>query len=481
MTKGIIDNLSESQAKSAGLLFLVHLLVALFYKEIVGISILADSSRSWEFFWQHLEFLELKNHLLKSLLLLHSQPPLYNLIVGIIVKIFDTNFLIALHWLNILLGATISAMLPTVFNTVLKSKKAALLCSTLIALHPSLFLYEAYMTYTLLSCFLVTLTCFLLAKYQKQKDKRYFFYFILIVNFLVLTRSLFHPLFLVPILAMPFHLKLKDRSQLLKGSLLISTLTVSWCLKNLLIFGFFGTSSWAGFSLWKIASFNYSKSELEQAASLATNIDEIAINVPPFSKPSRYIELGYLSKDTLNNQSQDNLNNSSIVAISKIYFKSAVALINFDRLHYLHNVYQAYLRFCRPSSQFKHLVYNNVKIVMHEFIYSNLLQAQYITKRFYNSWVSPILFALIPLSLLYWLSIFICNKSKFVNLEMQAFLTYLVGYTLFVSISFEIRENDRFKFIIEPMLWVYFLATLSSILNQLKNSSSAIDQSKIGS
>ncbi len=56
--------------------FSFHLLVALYYKEIVGINIEADPKRNtWDWFWQTLPADLLRNDMLRSLWNLHSQPP----------------------------------------------------------------------------------------------------------------------------------------------------------------------------------------------------------------------------------------------------------------------------------------------------------------------------------------------------------------------------------------------------------------------
>ncbi|MEM7030607.1 MAG: hypothetical protein AAF629_13650, partial [Chloroflexota bacterium] len=58
---------------------LLHLIVALAFKDILGITIQENKAIDWNYFWQTLPLELLQTDAMRSIWHLHAQPPLFNL------------------------------------------------------------------------------------------------------------------------------------------------------------------------------------------------------------------------------------------------------------------------------------------------------------------------------------------------------------------------------------------------------------------
>ncbi len=143
---------------------------------------------------------------------------------------------------------------------------AAFLVTLFFMLNPSLILYESLLYYTHVEGVLIIAAVFFLARWALREKKFDLVVFWLLLVCLGLTRSLFHPLFFVMLAVLMsiflWRQNMPMRSFALTVCLAMMIRFLVWCLKNLIIFGFFGTSSWAGMSLWTKTN-GYSPEQLE--------------------------------------------------------------------------------------------------------------------------------------------------------------------------------------------------------------------------
>ena len=138
----------------------------------------------------------LKNDLLQSLLLLHSQPPLFNFIQGIFLKIFSNKQQIALAFtfFNAFLSLGIiyySFLISNFFNINFKQKLFLLL---ILILNPSIIFYENLFSYHLLTTFLFIQISYFFFKYFFSKDQKYEIFIYLSFSLLCLTWAAFQPI-----------------------------------------------------------------------------------------------------------------------------------------------------------------------------------------------------------------------------------------------------------------------------------------------
>lgn len=206
--------------------------------------------------WQHLKLTDLRDDLAGSLINLHSQPPLWNSIIGISSKACNTEpgcVLKLIHLSQIAETLIIFGLLYSLSIKLFKNKLISALIALSFCLSPSVFLYENYIFYPhLTAMFFLIFSMGLHNWYHSEKLSS-----LIVAGFsLVLlsyTWALFHPVFLAVIFIFIYINSKKWKPTtfcILTVFFIFSTLP---SIKNEIRFDFFGSGSWLGFNLAQIA------------------------------------------------------------------------------------------------------------------------------------------------------------------------------------------------------------------------------------
>jgi len=444
----------------------LHFTVALYYKEVAGLDI---AWMQWDELWQTIPVDLIQTDFWNSLWHFHAQPPLFNVYGAIFIKLFFPAHLQYMYLANIILGSLMSGMLFKILIQFSGSIKFSFVAAFISALSPALILYEAYPLYTLLTAFLVTSTVFCLALFCKSRNSRYLYLFVLMINLLILTRTLYHAIILLFAIPLTLFLAKEKWLHMLIVAILISLLSVGWYSKNWLQFGFIGESSWTGIGLWKIASPRYSSEELQSLVE-AGKVDEAVANLSVFSKPSLFYPYGFTAVSNIPVMNRDNYNNINILAISEMYRNSALNLIRLNPDRYVINTIMAYVVFTSPSSRFYHLEDNAILMGNHEVFVSQIILGQQFIQQlipFRDKTMGSILVILLPVNLLIYLmevlkrNRFSIHKwGEYIRLEAPlVFTVFLILYTMAVSVALEYIENARFQFLVGQLIWAFMATT----------------------
>jgi hypothetical protein len=113
------------------------------------------------------------------------------------------------------------------------------------------FLFSTYPTLTLI-CLSTVLF------YQALRHQRFSWWlsFFMVCALMIWTRSLFHFIWYLGGVVLVFWLQRGRRAHVVKACIVPSLFILGLLLKNLLLFGFFGTSSWLGLSLMKNSTYH---------------------------------------------------------------------------------------------------------------------------------------------------------------------------------------------------------------------------------
>jgi hypothetical protein len=125
----------------------------------------------------------------------------------------------------------------------------------------------------------------------------------------------------------------------------------AWCLKNLIIFGFFGTSSWAGMSLWTKTN-GYAPDQLDGFHARGI-ISPVALRAEllPFQPIEHFTRDGLLAIDAchhpadcreLRPEGYPNFNHIGYVALSRRLGRDALQLIRHDPATFCFNTAGAF-------------------------------------------------------------------------------------------------------------------------------------------
>lgn len=219
-------------------------------------NVAGGSFRVWPDLWQLLPWPSLLDDLGRSLLDLHAQPPLLNLLFGLVLKTavgMGTNVETLLQPVYFAIGAVMVAAIGELAKRIVPRPGVRYAVLLLIILNPYFYAVHHYLFYTAWELFFVSLIVFFSLRYLEQPTAPRLTAVLVPAVLLVYTRSLFHLLWFVLFLFLLLALGLHSTSGWWKSRVIVSAvallLIAAWPLKNLARFGFFGLSSWSGLSL----------------------------------------------------------------------------------------------------------------------------------------------------------------------------------------------------------------------------------------
>jgi hypothetical protein len=453
-----IKKLAFSDAVLFWLLCCVHCVAGVCLKIAYGI----DSETNiggpgvWDYCWQMLPSEVLQHHLLQGIWFLHAQPPLYNLLGGIAYKLFYPHHCAALQWLNIGLGSLASAMIYTICKAVFKNRIMSFCTALFLAFNPAVFLYEANALYDFMCLFLIILSGYCLIRYCQKRTAGALIGFCAGVNALILTRSLYNIILLVPLALLLCIITGRRAKKSLVVFSLFGMLSVGWYAKNAVMFGFFGSSSWLGMNLFNQVSFHLWPRQMAQAGC-----DPLVIDKGVFLELSDYAPYGFTATSGVPSLAGNDMHNVNIIAISNVYLKNSLRLIRRYPVHYLKNMLHGYFIFCKPSTRMYDLTEYVVKIGIPVGAW------EWLEGRIDWPWCAWTTNAVIflPLSLILICLLLMHEKRRtaarwYEVLRTNAAVVYIVimvCYTTTISSMFELWENNRFKFPVEQFIWILVL------------------------
>ncbi len=452
----------------------LHLALALYARFERGVNMLADADRaSWDYFWQTLPAATLRADLGQAIANLHMQPPLYNLWGALHLRLFagDAAPLEAMHWSHMLLGALVCATFYPIARALGLGRRWAAPAALLTALLPSLVLYEAYPLYEMLTLALVMGSVWAVARFEAARRPVWLLAAVAALTLLMLTRSAFHLLLMLPALALTALAVHERRGRFLLLALLLTLPAAGWYARNQVQFGFFGASSWAGMNLWRIAPQPDADDPADAAALVEVGrIEPVAAYEAPFRLPAAYARFGFTQESPVAVLNAEDLNNINIVAVAKAYGRSALGMIRLRPGAYLENVRAAYTRFHRPTTSYDHLDANRAR--MPAFW---LKAEQALHLRPWLAGMGSVTFLLLPLALLLYALWALLRRGRGQPLRAfvqerptAAYAALLLLYATVVSSTLEFGENERFRFAVEPLLWLFAAGMVASAARALR-------------
>jgi hypothetical protein len=439
----------------------VHLLLALFLKLVVGIDTQVPSKvGDWDWYYQTIPTADLLSDPFTSVWYFHAQPPLYNLWGAFLMWLFHPNHLQALHYSNIVMGSLCAGMGYGIAYRFTKSNKPAMLVGFAIAVSPAFFLYEAYILYDTFVAFFVTASIFLLSISGRWPKWRLLCLagFIATLNVLVLSRSFFHLIFVLPGILIACLLAKRRWKELLLIGCCVTLLPLGWYAKNQNLFGLFTGSSWVGLNVSKIVRANYTDEELQSLAAEGV-IDQVFADQYSLYRPHRFVDYGFDKSSDIEILNRNDFNNINIPDISKVYLANSIRLITHDPLHYAKNVVRSFGIFSAPAYAFYQLDENRSKLGWYDRVLLRNFSLDLAGHR-----ASLMTLALPFILLLYAfqlskLGLSLARWQLMIRSDGPMFFTAVtIVYTILISSCFEIGEGFRPKFYIEVATWAFTVA-----------------------
>ena len=441
-----------------------------------------------------LQFLDpvlLEDRMVESLVFYHTNPPVLNLFAGAGLKLFGENhdwfFALLFHSLSFLMLFSLLAL----GHELLDSRFLTWLVVVIVAISPSLILYETWLMYTLPSCALLTTSAWLLLRYLGSNSAAWGFGFFACLALLVLTRALFHFFWLLLVIALLFLYARVDRKQLVRVAALPVLVCLLWYGKNLHLFGNFATSSLAGLSLSNVTTLTLPR-EL-----LARHVD--AGHLTRFAVISRYRDLpaildtevlapetGIPALDqTRKHNGHLNYNSLEMKLVGQAYLEDALFLMSNYRDHYFVAVSLANSVYFSPGSMSVYFSENNrqatatLRQIYNYLVYGAGAEGRVMQPHFgfSNAWYMPVnqgytLMTLSFLLLLWGAGSSIATVIKSEWSPRNILVGYIFGNLLLLYLAgtlLELSENNRYRFIGEPLFFFLTALAVTRTLNWFRS------------
>ena len=225
----------------------------------------------WPFAYQRMQNLDvfsLRTDLINSLLNLHAQPPLYNLFIGLVVKIVPETFApIVVQCIYFLLACLTFFMYRRIAAAIIRSNFIRICCDIAYLLFPTILFSERWFTYAFPVTAMIVALAFLTLKLSRVGPAtiRYFTLFSVIAAAVVLMRSFFHLIaWMMPALLCALYatgrVQIRRKCIIAIFSFAVAALPYCW---NLSRYDMFTSSTWQGMNLFRTMHY-VSTPELEK-------------------------------------------------------------------------------------------------------------------------------------------------------------------------------------------------------------------------
>lgn len=284
---------------------------------------------------RYMQFIDadlLSNRLLESLWYYHANPPFLNLIAGIGLKAFGSGahafFSVLFHALGLVTAASVYFLTLKLAN----SRIAASGVTCLLVLSPSFALYQNWFMYSFPAAAFLSVSAVLLYQFVRTGAVGWAVGFFGTLALLLLTRSLFHLVWMVAVAALLATALRSQWRQVLFAASIPILIVCLWYGKNYYLFGTFSSSTWFGLGLSNISTLAVTREELAPLVERG--------ELSPFALVSRYQEIDRLFTsqqltptgipvlDQIRKSSGDyNFNNLQLLMIDRYYTRDGFTVI----------------------------------------------------------------------------------------------------------------------------------------------------------
>ena len=427
-------------------------------------------------YWQYLDVETLKHDLLKGVWYDHAQPPLFNILLGIVIKLSGAHAPFVFASIFKLVSLTNALLICIILKRLTNHRYIPIIFSLIYLLSPATLIFECELFYTSFISMLLLISFFFLINIQQKPGWGNSIGFFLSLVVVCLTRSLYHLFWLTLVAVLILYCFRKKRifNKLLLCSFIAVLVTAGWYLKNYFVFGKFSTSTWIGM--------NFSRNVFHDNETRdSSRIEAYA----PFSKVSVYRSFisgaaekkyaGLDDRDLLNESKNDsfiNANHIGYIEVSEKYMKACKQYIKTHPMAYLQNVIQSCLIFFAPATRYSLTEQQAKKIRAYDIVYS--FNLSHFAEGKQQRRVA-LLISAIPKVIIYMFVFFVffrqAIKNRFIS-SWNLFLVLTIAFVFVVSSLLEHYENMRFRYEAEPL----FLLLAGQVVGMFLNKKNRIQQ-----
>ncbi len=407
--------------------------------------------------WQILDPMLLRTDLLRSVWYLHSQPPVFNLCLGIVVKLTGSYWESAFHLLYVGCGLGLYIGLVILMQRLGARRRFAVLAATLFLVSPSFVLYEHWLFYTFPVAMLLVMTVLALAQFLDRPSPMRGLVFCSLMFLLCGIQSTYQFPYFVFIVVGLAATHARGRRAILYGAVLPFALLCTLYLKNAVIFGVPSTTSWAGMSLAKMTIGYLSTNTLHTLVTSGT-ISPLSL-IEPFSPPDAYPPAYFTTAGfdgvpavsaRLKSTGYGNMNHVGYARASQQYLQDSLTVLWLDPRTLAAASGDAWWIYSWSSSEYRFLERNRIHIAAWNRAFNHVLYGRWRDSGVYLGLV-------IALSLAVAFAIAVLFSRAYAgDWQLLACVLFNVLYVAVVGNLVEMGENNRFRFATDALSMAIF-------------------------
>lgn len=460
-------------------------IIILYYVVSRTIFILAGFRIHIDYSFMHFHDMDLlENNFWETVLHTHSFTPWINMLAGFVLKFPD--FLHTAIYQLVFYAMSLGSLL--IFSSLLGRlkipKKLNVTLVVLFGVTPAYIYFEHFLGYTFPSMFLLLLIAYYFCKSFSEKTFASWLGFFSVCALLCFVRTTFHIIWFLALIPGIMLITRKYDRTIILAYVAPALILFLWYAKNLVIFGFFGASSWSGFNL---AFSTINRLDMKEKTQLVQDgyFSELAL-IPLYSGIEVYADSSESSNktgievlDSPNKQvyvgakktQSINYNNIGYIHISKLRMKDNLAYIRKFPIAYGSTVIHGIAQFYGPSTRWHPRDKDHSP---HAEMRKNLGWWENMYNGFFHSLpvkiVGLYIFFMIIL-MLNFTKYFICllkNENFGFHDKLVSFITMNVVYVTLLSCMVTYGELARYRFMIEPFIWLLMANFLYSFYSRTK-------------
>ena len=393
---------------------------------------------------QYLDPELLRTHLAQSVWYLHTQPPLYNLFLGTVLKLFPGHEGLAFHAVHLALGLAFVLALYLLLAGFSLPRPAAAAIALAVSVSPAAILYENRLFYDYPVLVLLTLAALAAQRLAWRPSAGRALALASLLAAVVLIRSLYQlPLVLLALLPL---LRAVPARTLAAGAALPVAVLVALSAKNAILFGTPSTSSWLGENLARVGIYT---APLDRRRAYPVEL------IPPYAKLQAYNGAIRFAKPRgvpavdrfLTSSGKVNLNQWTYLAISRRRLHDDVHFIPSHPGWYARGVKLAAERFFWPPTYPPGITgRNKFEIARWEALWE---------AGFYGSTpranrIGFLAVAAYLVALGYGLAVLVRRRGP--EAAAIGFVWVVLAWTLLVGVLTDLGENYRSRFLVDPLV-----------------------------
>jgi hypothetical protein len=399
----------------------------------------------------------LRTRLLESLWYLHGQPPLWNALVGLSLKLFPSGWPHVWHAAFLGLGLVAVLAIHALLRRLGLPSRAAVPIAAAFSLTPAVLAHENSFFYDYPSMVLVTVAAVAVGRFAARPSLGLGLLVFGVSACLVLTRTLFQVWWLLALLALLLIACWDRRRTVLLACAVPLALVISLYAKNWIMYGVPSTSSWAGMGLARVAVEGLSLSERRQLVSEG-KLHRVSL-VKPLSPIAAYEAVG-VKRDAPTGiplldevsgpeyPSKANLENRTYIRISRLYWQDDLWIIRHRPGAYLRAVAEGLGDFVSPPTRTWGGEGNVARMRTYDRWFSKVVYGQLGLGKVGLFVVAAYLFAL---AVGLWVTVRGLRPGAPASTVTVAFAVLTIVYVGVVGNLAEVGENYRFRFVVDPL------------------------------